>query len=268
MFSDRLHLPTLAIDTIPGMALVEATRLLPIAFLTCQAALSRADSSLEDAARSAGARPLRVLTKITIPMLRPALLNSATLIFTLSIAALGIPLLLGTLEQHHVRLQLPLQHVDERVDTGSGLGQRRRGDDARSSRRRSWSRGTVCSAPRPASSRSAASPGGRRCSGSAGWRWPLAGVVSLYLVFTTLVPILGLALMSVVVVLTPLVPPWELLTSSSWHVLLDDPCVPPLDSEQRDHRCRRRRGDHRVRGGRDTRRPPVAASGSGAACPS
>src|SRR6266540_2432176 len=29
MFSQRLHIPTLAIDTIPGMALVEATRLLP-----------------------------------------------------------------------------------------------------------------------------------------------------------------------------------------------------------------------------------------------
>ena len=88
--------PTIAIDTIPGMALVEATRLLPIAFLTCQAALSRADSSLEDAARSAGARAVKVLCNVTIPMLRPALLNSATLIFTLSIAALGIPLLLGT----------------------------------------------------------------------------------------------------------------------------------------------------------------------------
>ena len=53
--ADRLQIPTLAIDTIPGMAVVEATRLLPIAFLTCQAALTRADSSLEDAARSAGA---------------------------------------------------------------------------------------------------------------------------------------------------------------------------------------------------------------------
>src|SRR5215213_158399 len=61
-----------------------------------QRLLVGADSSLEDAARSAGARPLKVLGSVTIPMLRPALLNSATLIFTLSIAALGVPLLLGT----------------------------------------------------------------------------------------------------------------------------------------------------------------------------
>src|SRR5215212_140966 len=82
-FSERLHIGTIAIDTIPGMSIVEASRLLPVAFITCQTALLRADSSLEDAARSAGARPLRVLGSVTIPMLRPALLNSATLIFTL-----------------------------------------------------------------------------------------------------------------------------------------------------------------------------------------
>jgi iron(III) transport system permease protein len=221
MFHDRLHLPTLAIDTIPGMALVEATRLLPIAFLTCQAALSRADSSLEDAARSAGARPLRVLSSVTIPMLRPALLNAATLIFTLSIAALGIPLLLGT--SHNI------------VFVSSYL----------------YNTWTNASTPDPGSVSAGAmmmlvvatallvlrnkllgaearfvSVGGK--SGRQAllrlrrWRWPLAGVLSFYLVFTTLVPVIGLALMSVVVVLTPLVPPWELLTSAHWHVLLDD----------------------------------------------
>ena len=221
MFHDRLHLPTLPIDRIPGMALVEATRLLPIAFLTCQAALSRADSSLEDAARSAGARPLRVLSSVTIPMLRPALLNAATLIFTLSIAALGIPLLLGT--------------SNNIVFVSSYL----------------YNTWTNASTPDPGSVSAGAmmmlvvatallvlrnkllgaearfvSVGGK--SGRQAllrlrrWRWPLAGVVTFYLVFTTLVPIIGLALMSVVVVLTPLVPPWELLTSAHWHVLLDD----------------------------------------------
>jgi len=221
MFSDRLHLPTLAIDTIPGMALVEASRLLPIAFLTCQAALSRADSSLEDAARSAGARPLRVLFNITIPMLRPALLNAATLIFTLSIAALGIPLLLGT--------------SNNIIFVSSYL----------------YNTWTNASTPDPGSVSAGAvmmlvvatlllllrnrllgaearfvSVGGK--SGRQAllrlrrWRWPLAGLLFTYLVFTTLVPVLGLATMSFVVVLTPLVPPWELLTSSHWNVLWED----------------------------------------------
>ncbi len=222
MFSDRLHAPTLAIDTIPGMALVEASRLLPIAFLTCQAALTRADSALEDAARSAGARPLRVLGSVTIPMLRPAILNAATLIFTLSIAALGIPLLLGT--------------SNNIVFVSSYL----------------YNTWTSASAPDPGSVSAGAvmmlaaatallllrnrllgaearfvSVGGKSGRQALlrlrGWRWPLAAVLALYLVFTTLVPILGLALMSFVVVLTPLVAPWELLTSAHWNVLLDDP---------------------------------------------
>lgn len=221
MFHDRLHLPTLAIDTIPGMALVEATRLLPIAYLTCQAALSRADSSLEDAARSAGARPLRVLGSVTIPMLRPAVLNSGTLIFTLSIAALGIPLLLGT--------------SNNIVFVSSYL----------------YNTWTNASTPDPGSVSAGAvmmllvatallvlrnrllgaearfvSVGGKTGRQALlrlrRWRWPLAGALSFYLVFTTLVPVIGLALMSVVVILTPLVPPWDLLTSSHWHVLLDD----------------------------------------------
>ena len=220
-FNDRLHLPTLAIDTIPGMALVEATRLLPIAFLTCQAALSRADSSLEDAARSAGARPVRVLSSITIPMLRPALLNAATLIFTLSIAALGIPLLLGT-SNNIVFVSSYLYNTWTNASTpdpgsvSAGammmlvvatsllvLRNRLLGAEARFV--------------------SVGGKSGRQALLSLRrWRWPLAGVLSFYLVFTTLVPVIGLALMSVVVVLTPLVPPWELLTSAHWHVLLDD----------------------------------------------
>src|SRR5215216_1677786 len=184
--SQRLHFETPAIDTIPGMAVVEASRLLPIAFLTCQAALSRADSSLEDAGRSAGARPLRVLSSITIPMLRPALLNSATLIFTLSIAALGIPLLLGT--------------SNNIVFVSSYL----------------YNTWTNASTPDPGSVSAGAvmmllvatallvlrnrllgaearfvSVGGK--SGRQAllrlrrWRWPLAGILAFYLVFTTLV---------------------------------------------------------------------------------
>jgi iron(III) transport system permease protein len=220
-FHDRLHLPTLAIDTIPGMALVEATRLLPIAFLTCQAALSRADSSLEDAARSAGARPVRVLSNITIPMLRPALLNAATLIFTLSIAALGIPLLLGT-SNNIVFVSSYLYNTWTNAST----------PDPGSVSAGAMMMLVVATALLVLRNRllgaearfvSVGGKSGRRALlRLRRWRWPLAGVLSFYLVFTTLVPVIGLALMSVVVVLTPLVPPWELLTSAHWHVLLDD----------------------------------------------
>jgi iron(III) transport system permease protein len=219
-FHQRLHINTPAIDTIFGMSLVEATRLMPVAFLTCQAALVRADSSLEDAARSAGASPLRVLRSITIPMLRPALLNAATLIFTLSIAVLGIPLLLGVpnniqfVSSYLYTLWTNASSPDPgTVSAGAMMllaaatlllfiRNRLLGAEARFV--------------------SVGGKAGRLALLSLGrWRWPLAGGITFYLLFTTLLPVLGLALMSFVVVLTPLIAPWDLFTWSHWQMLDD-----------------------------------------------
>jgi iron(III) transport system permease protein len=214
----HLHLPTLDINTIHGMAVIEATRLLPVAYMTCEASLARADSSLEDAARSAGASPLGVLRSITIPMLRPALLNSGTLIFTLAIASLGIPLLLGT--PHNIQFvstYLYLQWTNAAtpdsplvsagamllllVATGLLLLRNRMlGAEARYV--------------------SVAGKAGRTSMlALRAWKWPLTIAVTLYIVFSTLVPVLGLALMSFVAFLTPLIAPWHLFTWSNWQVL-------------------------------------------------
>jgi iron(III) transport system permease protein len=218
LFQQRLHIGTLAIDTIPGMSLIEASRLLPVAYMTCEAALSRADSSLEDAARSAGAAPIKVLHKVTIPMLRPALLNSATLIFTLSVASLGIPLLLGTprnikFVSSYLYLQWTNAAQPDPATVSAGavmlllvatslllLRNRLLGAEARYV--------------------SIAGRAGRSAMlNLRNWRWPLAVAIALYLIFSTLLPVLGLATMSFVVVLTPLVAPWKLATWSNWHQL-------------------------------------------------
>jgi iron(III) transport system permease protein len=214
----HLHVGTLDINTIPGMAVIEATRLLPVAYMTCEASLARADSSLEDAARSAGATPVKVLRSVTIPMLRPALLNAGTLIFTLAIASLGIPLLLGT--PHNIQFlstYLYLQWTNASspdsplVSAGAMLllivatlllllRNRMLGAEARYV--------------------SVAGKAGRTAMLSLRvWRWPLAAAVALYLIFSTLVPVLGLALMSFVAFLTPLIAPWHLFTWDNWQIL-------------------------------------------------
>jgi iron(III) transport system permease protein len=90
-----LHVPAWQLSSIPGMALLGAVVATPIAYITCRAALEGKDTALEDAARSLGAGPMTVLTHITVPMLRPAILNCAVLIFALGLEVLGIPLLLG-----------------------------------------------------------------------------------------------------------------------------------------------------------------------------
>ena len=216
--SEKLHITTLAINTIPGMAIIESARLLPIAYLTCEAALARADSSLEDAARSAGAGPVRVLRSVTVPMLRPALLNSGTLIFTLAIASLGIPLLLGAQRGiNTISTYLYLNWTNGSnpdpplVSAGAVvllaiatvlllIRNRLLGAEARF-----------------------VSVGGKAGRNAMlqlrGLRWPFAAAIALYLVLSTLIPVLGLALMSIVVILTPLVAPWKLFTWDHWHTL-------------------------------------------------
>jgi len=217
-FHQHLHVKTLPLDTIVGMSVIEAVRLLPVAYLTCRAALARADSSLEDAARSAGAGPLRVVRSITIPMLRPALLNSATLIFTLAIASLGIPLLLGTPSN----IQMISTYLYNNWTNASSPDPPFVSAGAVLLLLVATALLVVRNRLLGAEERfvSVGGRGGRQALLPLGfWRWPLALAVSLYLIFGVLIPILGLALTSVVSVLTPLIPPWELLTWSNWTAL-------------------------------------------------
>jgi iron(III) transport system permease protein len=81
--------------TIPGMALTEAVALAPIAYMFCANALRNSDASLEGAAQTVGAGPFRILWSVIIPMLRPPMVYSSVLVFSMSIETLSIPLLYG-----------------------------------------------------------------------------------------------------------------------------------------------------------------------------
>jgi iron(III) transport system permease protein len=81
--------------TIPGMAIVASMAEIPLAYLYCSSSAAVADPSLEDAARSAGAGPLRIFLSVTLPLMRPPVLTSTVLIFTASLEMLSIPLILG-----------------------------------------------------------------------------------------------------------------------------------------------------------------------------
>lgn len=82
--------------SVTGMSLVGITVTTPVLFFIVRSALNNVDSSLEESARSSGASPLRVLRTVTIPLLRPAFLNSSILIFALGLEVLGLPLVLGS----------------------------------------------------------------------------------------------------------------------------------------------------------------------------
>ncbi len=80
-----------------GVVAVIAINALPLAYLVIAAALAtRADRDLELAARDAGATPATVLRTVTLPTLRPAIVGAGALVFVVAINAFGIPAVLGT----------------------------------------------------------------------------------------------------------------------------------------------------------------------------
>lgn len=78
-----------------GIAFVLGGAGLPLVFLPTLAALSRIDSSLEEAARMSGATPARALLTVTLPLALPAAASGAALCFLFAASAFGVPYLLG-----------------------------------------------------------------------------------------------------------------------------------------------------------------------------
>lgn len=81
--------------TIPGMAVVAGTGMAPLVYLFCSSSAQLADSTLEDAGRMMGAGSLRVIWSISIPLMRPAIIYSALLVFISSLEMLAVPLVFG-----------------------------------------------------------------------------------------------------------------------------------------------------------------------------
>jgi iron(III) transport system permease protein len=71
-------------------------------YLSCLSALDNIDPSLEDAARMSGAGPLTVLRTITLPLIWPAMLAGAFLVFAASASAFGVPALIGSPARLHL----------------------------------------------------------------------------------------------------------------------------------------------------------------------
>jgi iron(III) transport system permease protein len=217
-----LHLPW-DIGTPWGMGVMGAAVSTPIAMITVRAALGGSDPSLEEAARGAGASTMTVLSRITVPMLRPALLSGAVLIFTISLEQLGIPIFLGA--QHNVSFVASYLYTTwsnsptpdpASVSAGAVLFLavatalivlRRRMVGAEE---RFVSRSDARTAhPLPL----------RR------WRAPLTVLAVAYLAVTTFAPIGGVILASFVSLLTPLISPFRLLTFDNFHTVFHDPML-------------------------------------------
>ncbi|MGW8285709.1 MAG: ABC transporter permease [Candidatus Deferrimicrobiaceae bacterium] len=102
------------IYSLPGMILVEGLLDLPIAYLIIAPAMSAFDVSLEESSKVCGASALRTLTRVTLPVLRPAILASVILVIVRCIASFAVPSVIGM----PGRIYVLATHIYRIISTG------------------------------------------------------------------------------------------------------------------------------------------------------
>lgn len=83
------------IYSVWGMIWVQGLHLAPVTFLLMVAAFRAMDPSLEESAAMSGASRLTVLRRVTVPLLRPAMVSASLLMFVQSLESFEVPGLLG-----------------------------------------------------------------------------------------------------------------------------------------------------------------------------
>jgi iron(III) transport system permease protein len=78
-----------------GIGIASAFSLYPLVFLVVRGGLSQVNSSLEEAAASLGRKPLGVMVSVTLPLILPAIITAALLVFLGVISDFGTPAILG-----------------------------------------------------------------------------------------------------------------------------------------------------------------------------
>lgn len=212
-------LPTWDLGTLGGIVAVATVYYAPYTYLYCSASLALSDPQLEDAARIGGARPLRALWAITLPLLRPALAYSVLLTLVSSLELLSIPLVLGSPAGVEVlsTYLYTLGIVGTRTDYGAvaavsvamlilitGLVWLQ--ERLVTQERRFVTVGGKATRPR----RLSLGP----------WRWLGFALLVLYVLLGILLPLAGIVAQSATSFLSPLANPLELLTTEHYDAVL------------------------------------------------
>jgi iron(III) transport system permease protein len=104
--------------SVPAMAVIAGLTHVPNVYIYASSALKNLGSDVEEAARIAGASPLAVATSVSLPLIMPALLFSAVLVFFLGLELFGLPLVLGDPAGHLV-LSTYLYELTNKLGTPS-----------------------------------------------------------------------------------------------------------------------------------------------------
>jgi iron(III) transport system permease protein len=91
----HLNAAPLSIYTMTGMVWALASHYFPLAYLALGPALRTLDVRMEEAGLMAGGRYWQVLPRITLPLLRPAILSALLLLFIMGLSSYEVPRLIG-----------------------------------------------------------------------------------------------------------------------------------------------------------------------------
>jgi iron(III) transport system permease protein len=176
--------------SMTSIVLIAGLSHVPHVYIYTSSALRSLSSDVEEAARVAGAGPLKVATTVSLPMVMPAMLYSGVLVFFLGFQVFGLALVLGDPEGHLVlatylykltnKLGVPSYHLMAAVamcivaiTVPMVLSQRFL---LRNAHKYITLKGK--------GSRQRTLPLG-------GWRWVAAGLVFLWLAVTVIIPLVG-----------------------------------------------------------------------------
>jgi iron(III) transport system permease protein len=104
-----------------GIALASAFSLYPIVFLLMRSGFLRVDRSLEEAAAGLGRGPFAVLRTVTLPLVVPAAVTSALLVFLAIVADFGTPSILGEGERFPVLATLAFSLYLSEIGSEPGM---------------------------------------------------------------------------------------------------------------------------------------------------
>jgi iron(III) transport system permease protein len=96
LFGVEMDTGPINIFSYPGLIGVMTLYLVPYVYLIVSASLQQLNPSLEEASRISGASPLKTLLRITLPAIRPALINAGIIVLIFGISMFSVPIVIGT----------------------------------------------------------------------------------------------------------------------------------------------------------------------------
>ncbi|MFC3053240.1 ABC transporter permease [Kordiimonas pumila] len=206
--------------SIAGMALVAGAAQAPMVHLFCASSVARADASLEDAARTIGAGPFTVLRRVTIPLMRPAIIYSAMLNFIGCLEMLSVPLILGSpVGKDFFTTFLYLEGYSGSSPDYGLIGAAAFFLLVLISILIFFQNKLLKNAGRFVTVKGKATR--PKLFNLGKYKYVVAGVLCVYFFFTLFVTVGGLGLRSVTTFLTPLLSPWELLTTDNFALIFE-----------------------------------------------